>query len=69
MHTLSTESGVTFNFNSDFSGDVDVVIPGMSVVVAIPGSALIELAAKIATDRLESWVTDDLYDVILGKKR
>ena len=68
MHSLSTDSGVDFHFNSDLSGDVRVAIPGRRGMVDIPGSALVELAAYIACARVEEWVQSDLYNVIVGKK-
>lgn len=42
MHSYKATNGTAFNYNSDFSGDVDIVVAGGKGIIKIPGEDILE---------------------------
>ena len=45
MHTYLATGGTLFHYNSDFSGDVNIIITGGEEIIKISGRDILELVA------------------------
>ncbi len=45
MHSAESKNGTVFHFNSDFSGDIEILPLGVDVGFHIPAEDLLELVA------------------------